>query len=254
MAQEEPKSALTPSSPDTPPERAEPPAAQSVPSASESQAPPEAQAQPESQAQPAPPTVQAAPAVSADSAEAQKPPAEAQALPETATSTPEAGALAAGTPAPAVAGSTAPDPCAEETSKFALVVDDEPANRDFLVRLLEQARLEVKGACDAADALNKLANVPCARLIAIDHKLPDMDGVDLLAQLRPRYPHARLIMATMHDDRALMEKAFNSGCDVFLVKPHGFMELFRRVQLLDSHEDGMQKLIIDQYGPRPYRG
>jgi CheY-like chemotaxis protein len=139
--------------------------------------------------------------------------------------------------------------------RLALVVDDEPANRDFLVRLLQQAKLEVRGASSASEALKIAADVEQMSLIVIDNKLPDMDGVELLSQLHQRYPGARLVMATMLDERSLMAKAFDNGCDVFLVKPHGFMELFRRIQMSpESGEDPLERLIIDQYGPRPYRG
>jgi CheY-like chemotaxis protein len=138
----------------------------------------------------------------------------------------------------------------------AVVVDDEPANRDFLVRLLEQAKMKVHGASTGAEALQILKNVENLTLIVIDNKLPDVDGVELLCQLRPKYPAARMVMATMLDERSLMAKAFENGCDVFLVKPHGFMELFRRLQMpsLPGNEDNLKRLIIDQYGPRPYRG
>jgi len=140
-------------------------------------------------------------------------------------------------------------------ARLALVVDDEPANRDFLVRLLQQAKLEVRGASSASEALKIAADVEQIALIVIDNKLPDMDGVELLSQMRQRYPAARIVMATMLDERSLMAKAFDNGCDVFLVKPHGFMELFRRIQMPpDCSEDPLQRLIIDQYGPRPYRG
>jgi CheY-like chemotaxis protein len=137
----------------------------------------------------------------------------------------------------------------------ALVIDDEPANRDFLIRLLEQAKLKVRGASTAAEALQAVKEIENLTLIVIDNKLPDMDGVELLCQLRPKYPSTRMIMATMLDERALMAKAFDNGCDVFLVKPHGFMELFRRLQMpAPPGEDNLKRLIIDQYGPRPYRG
>jgi CheY-like chemotaxis protein len=140
-------------------------------------------------------------------------------------------------------------------TNVALVIDDEPANRDFLVRLLQQAKLDVRGASTAAEALQMLDSMPQLALIVIDNKLPDMNGVDLLIKLRPRFPDARMVMATMLDERPLMAKAFENGCDVFLVKPHGFMELFRRLQAPDvPGEDKLQRLIIDQYGPRPYRG
>lgn len=147
-------------------------------------------------------------------------------------------------------------PAAEPAPKLnALVVDDEPANCDFLVRLLQQANMNVGGAYTGADALELAAKTPNLMLIVIDHRLPDMSGVELLIQLRIQFPDAMICMATMHDERSLMERAFAEGCDVFLVKPHGFMELFKRVKetppgTVDAHE----RLIIDQYGPRAYRG
>ncbi|NDJ76738.1 MAG: response regulator transcription factor, partial [Chloroflexi bacterium] len=65
---------------------------------------------------------------------------------------------------------------------------------------------------------------------------------------------ARIVMATMLDERPLIAKAFENGCDVFMVKPHGFMELFRRLQAVRAGEETLlDKLVIDQYGPRPFR-
>jgi two-component system OmpR family response regulator len=138
--------------------------------------------------------------------------------------------------------------------KRALVIDDEPANRDFLVRLLQQAELEVHGAESGEAALKIAESIGALALVVIDHKLPDMDGVDLLVKLHQKYPDARMIMATMLDERPLMAKAFENGCNVFLVKPFGFMELFQRLQEYGPDDDELNRMIIDQYGPRPYRG
>ncbi len=137
----------------------------------------------------------------------------------------------------------------------ALVVDDEPANRDFLIRLLQQAQLDVQGAGTAAEARAIVRDAARMDLIVVDNKLPDGDGVDLMVELHARYPDARMVMATMLDERALVDQAFANGCDVFMVKPHGFMELFRRIQEAQATgEDTLKCMIIDQYGPRPYRG
>jgi CheY-like chemotaxis protein len=153
-------------------------------------------------------------------------------------------------PVPAARGEAGAAPPAS-----ALVTDDEPANRDFLVRLLEQARLQVRGASSGAEALSIADDLDNIRLIVIDNKLPDMDGVALLKQLRTRFPQAVMVMATMLDERAIMAQAFENGCNVFLVKPHGFMNLFKRVQQIDTLDaSALSGLVIDQYGPRPYRG
>lgn len=153
-----------------------------------------------------------------------------------------------------------PAPCSDESEtinglRFALMVDDEPANRDFLVRLLQQAQLDVKDASTAEEARAVVQAAEQLDLIVVDNKLPDMDGVDLMVELHAAHPAAHMVMATMLDERALMDKAFASGCDVFLVKPHGFMELFRRIQVAQATgENTLKCIIIDQYGPRPYRG
>lgn len=137
---------------------------------------------------------------------------------------------------------------------YAIVVDDEPANRDFAERLIQMAAFKVRGAASGADALKVARALPKLALALVDMELPDINGVDLIQVLRKENPTALLVMATMHDDRALMSKAFTAGCDVFLVKPHGYMELFRRLQESGADTSKLRRLIIDQYGPRPYRG
>jgi DNA-binding response OmpR family regulator len=137
---------------------------------------------------------------------------------------------------------------------YALVLDDEPANRDFLERLLQTAGFKVTGAATGADGLRIARSFPELALALVDHELPDAKGLEIISKLREENPESLLVMATMHDDRTLIDEAFNVGADVFLVKPHGFMELYRRLQEIDSNTALLRQVVIDQYGPRPYRG
>lgn len=150
-----------------------------------------------------------------------------------------------------------PQPTQPETI-FALVIDDEPNNQDFLVRLLQQAKLDVKGASNAKEALAVADDLQDKlKLVMVDYKLPDQSGIELIRALRERLPKAKLVMATMFDDRSKMRDAFAAGCSAFLVKPHGFMELFRMVQPAvgdPSIFDQLDNLIFDQYGKRTWRG
>jgi DNA-binding response OmpR family regulator len=139
--------------------------------------------------------------------------------------------------------------------KVAIIIDDEPANRDFLVRLIQQAGYDCKGAASGKETrkiLEELGGAP--GIMFIDSELPDVKGVELVREFRKSYPETRLVMATMLDDRDLIRKAFEVGCDVFLVKPHGFMELFKRLQRLENEPDVLSKIIIDVYGPRDFKG
>lgn len=138
---------------------------------------------------------------------------------------------------------------------IAVVVDDEPANRDFLERLIQQAKYQTRGASsgvEARDIMEKLEYPPT--VVLIDSELPDVKGVDLIAEFRQKYPTTKLVMATMLDDREVIHKAFDNGCDVFLVKPHGFMELFKRLQRLTTDANALNRLIIDIYGTRDFKG
>ncbi|MFN7209445.1 MAG: response regulator [Aggregatilineales bacterium] len=138
--------------------------------------------------------------------------------------------------------------------KYAIVADDELANREFMVRLMQMAGFEVYGAESGEQALNFAQSVERVTLALVDHQLPDARGVEIIPKLRAMHPEALLIMATMHDHRELIDEAFGIGTDIFLVKPHGFMELFRRVQEAEGNYESLRRLIMDQYGPRPYRG
>lgn len=158
------------------------------------------------------------------------------------------------TKAKATPEAQAPAPAPREAAlipKLALVIDDEPANRDFLERLIQQAQYQTRGAATGAEAqtiLDSLPGSPC--LIIIDSELPDTKGLQLLKKFRQAHPQSKLIMATMLDERTLIDDAFASGCDVFMVKPHGFMELFKRIQQLDQNPGALDQLIFDSLGVR----
>lgn len=140
----------------------------------------------------------------------------------------------------------------------ALVVDDEPANQDFLVRLLQQAKLKVHGAGSGKQAIEIAASIgPDLKLIMLDRQLPDNTGIELLIALRRKLPDAVIVMATMHDERSMIREAFEKGANAFLVKPHGFMELFRLVAAAREDVGDFQcldGLIFDHYGKRQWRG
>ncbi len=139
------------------------------------------------------------------------------------------------------------------SQKKALILEDTIANRLFFERLLSQAGFEIIAAETGQIALDKLKDESRIDLAILDMEIPDITGLEMTARLRVKYPDTCIVVATMHDERSLMQSAFSKGCDVFLVKPHGFMELFKRLTTDGSvalHKN--RPLIIDQYGPRPF--
>jgi CheY-like chemotaxis protein len=138
--------------------------------------------------------------------------------------------------------------------RTALVVDDVPANREFLERLLATARFTVTGVASGKAALQTIADIEELTLAMVDMKLPDMHGLEVALALRQHFPRTLIVIATMYDSYSLMEEAFSKGCNVFLVKPHGFMELFKRLTTMEIDDIlNTQRLVIDQYGPRVFK-
>lgn len=139
------------------------------------------------------------------------------------------------------------------SQKIALVVDDTPANLDFLERLLTQAGFHVLAAHNGKRALELVHNLDEVRLAVVDMQIPDINGLQLTELLREQFPEMCIIVATMYDERSLMESVFLKGGNVFLVKPHGFMELYKRLTTMGHDEIRRGSLlVIDQYGPRPF--
>jgi CheY-like chemotaxis protein len=136
----------------------------------------------------------------------------------------------------------------------ALVVDDEFNNRDFAEKLLQKAGLTVCSAATANEALTIIRETPNISMALIDYELPDMKGTELIKQLRTLMPDLLLVMATMHDDSQLIDRAFDAGANVFIIKPNGFIELYRSLSKTDSFKlDPTEPIVIDSYGPRKYK-
>ncbi|MEL6526060.1 MAG: response regulator [Chloroflexota bacterium] len=138
--------------------------------------------------------------------------------------------------------------------RHALIVDDTPTNKDFFERLLTQAGFSVQGAGDGKTAMELASQMSALDLAILDMEVPHMNGLEMTARLRKTFPDMCIVVATMHDEHSLMHSAFKRGCDVFMVKPHGFMTLFKAVTN-DGHTQlrAQRPQIIDQYGMRAFR-
>lgn len=100
-----------------------------------------------------------------------------------------------------------------------LVVDDDPSVLCTYRRLLRRAGLEARAEGDPRRVLDDGNGVAAFDLIVIDYKMPGMDGLSFLAELRRRECRARciLISAFLNDD--LRDQARVLGVDRVLDKP-----------------------------------
>jgi two-component system response regulator HydG len=104
-----------------------------------------------------------------------------------------------------------------------LVVDDDAGVRYTLRGILEDAGLDVEEATDGVEALRQLA-APF-QLVISDLRMPRLDGLELLRQLRARPSAPRLILMTAHGSERHAVEAMKLGAFDYFRKPFELEEL-----------------------------
>jgi two-component system chemotaxis response regulator CheY len=112
-----------------------------------------------------------------------------------------------------------------------LIVDDSATIRRIIGRMLVQMGIEVSEAangCEALELLERSEMVP--ELALIDWNMPEMDGLELIRELRtrPRFDQTRLMMVTSEVEIDRVSEALEAGADEYLMKP------FNRDVLMDK--------------------
>jgi two-component system, NtrC family, response regulator HydG len=110
-----------------------------------------------------------------------------------------------------------------------LVVDDEPSARSGLEKLLSQEGYTVDTAADGLLALELVAESPPA-LIITDLKMPNLDGMGLLAKLREQGLDIPTIVTTAFGEISFAVQAMRAGAEDYLTKPIDFDALLISVE------------------------
>ena len=102
-----------------------------------------------------------------------------------------------------------------------LVVDDDPAQRRLMQAMAERAGFQTITAASGGEALDVLRGPKGASvsLVLLDLIMPGMDGLAVLAQLRPVNPGLPVIVLTAQGGIDTAVAAMRAGADDFLVKP-----------------------------------
>jgi DNA-binding response OmpR family regulator len=104
-------------------------------------------------------------------------------------------------------------------SSRVLIVDDETNIRRMMRLTLEADGYEVEDADDGAKALIAFGDGARFDAVLLDQKMPVMDGIETLQQMRARAPSARVIMITAFGSIELAVEAMKLGATDFLRKP-----------------------------------
>jgi DNA-binding NtrC family response regulator len=114
-----------------------------------------------------------------------------------------------------------------------LLVDDEVDFVQAVARRLKRNELGVEAAHSGGDALRHLAENP-TDVVVLDMKMPGMDGLETLREIKARQPLVEVIMLTGHASVEAAIDGMELGAFDYLMKPVEFEELLYKIQ--DAHK------------------
>lgn len=112
-----------------------------------------------------------------------------------------------------------------------IVLEDHDALREVTVDALLAKGYHVTGL-DCAEALAETGNAMYADIMVIDLNLPGEDGISLARRLRQSQPDIGIIMVTARSRLTDKTQGYESGADIYLVKPVSLEEICAAIQAL----------------------
>ncbi len=114
------------------------------------------------------------------------------------------------------------------TRKSILVVDDDPNICKVLATNLKAKGYAVKCATTGKKAI-EMSKDEHFNLALIDIRLPDMEGIQLLSQLRGTIPKMMKIIITGYPSIDNAVEALNKGADAYIIKPLDMEKVLKTV-------------------------
>jgi DNA-binding NtrC family response regulator len=110
-----------------------------------------------------------------------------------------------------------------------LIVDDDENIRKVLETILEDEGYTVESVDTAKKGIEK-SEKAFYNLVLIDVRLPDMEGIELLAKMRDTKPKMRKIIITGYPTLQNAVAAVNKGADAYVMKPFDAEKLLQTIR------------------------
>lgn len=116
-----------------------------------------------------------------------------------------------------------------------LVVDDDEGMRETLSDILEDYDLAIELASNGQEAVNKTGSDEFD-LVLMDVKMPVMDGIQALQEIKTSHPQLPVILMTAHADSLTLERARTCGATAVIGKPLDLAQLLQLIIDISSSD------------------
>ena len=105
-----------------------------------------------------------------------------------------------------------------DSDDLVLIVDDDQLHRSLVERYVALQNLRCKSAENGKDALKQMETEPVS-IVITDMAMPEMDGMELLQQIRKNYPDTNVIVMTGYSKLYSYIDVIREGASDFIEKP-----------------------------------
>jgi two-component system, NarL family, nitrate/nitrite response regulator NarL len=118
-----------------------------------------------------------------------------------------------------------------------LLVDDHPIVREGIkAHLGTRSGLLVVGEASTGQEALRKARETLPDVILMDITMPEMNGLEAIARLRSKAPHAKILVLTMHENSEYIAQSVRLGARGYLRKDTSPAELVRAIQAVHAGE------------------
>jgi DNA-binding NarL/FixJ family response regulator len=125
-----------------------------------------------------------------------------------------------------------------------LITDDHPVVREGLSAMLSrEPYIEVVG--EARDGREAIAKVDELRpdIVLMDLRMPEMDGVEAMRQIRARHPDIQFIVLTTYNNDEYIFKGIEAGARAYLLKDAPRDDLFKAIRAVSRGESIIEPAV-----------
>jgi len=125
-----------------------------------------------------------------------------------------------------------------------LLVDDEVPFVETMTKRLSKRGFDILSAHTGPDALDQLSKHRGIEVVILDVKMPGMDGVQTLEEIKRRFPITEVIMLTGHATVESAIEGMKLGAFDFLMKPCDMDQLVFKVEAAAQRRRAHEEKII----------
>jgi len=123
-----------------------------------------------------------------------------------------------------------------------LLVDDEKDFVEMLSLRLQEAGENVTPAYDGKECLEALRKSNFD-VVLLDIKMPGMDGIQTLREIKKKFPIVEVIMLTGHGTTETAVEGMKLGAFDYLLKPADFHELLEKLEAARKRKEEQEERI-----------